>query len=38
MIRILDMCDIWGIDIEKEITRVLDYGWTRPCQHGGKVL
>lgn len=38
LIRILDMIDIWGIDIEYELARVLDYGWTRPYQHGGKVL
>jgi hypothetical protein len=38
LIRILDMVDIWEIDIEYELRRVLAYGWTRPYQHGGKVL
>lgn len=37
-IRILDMCDIWGIDLEYEVNRVLRYGWTRPYRHGGKQL
>jgi len=38
IIRILDMCDIWNIDINTELARVLDFGWTRPYQHGGKTL
>ena len=38
LIRILDMIDIWEVDIEYELARVLDYGWTRPYQHGGKTL
>jgi hypothetical protein len=38
LIRLLDMIDIWGIDIRHELARVLDYGWTRPYQHGGRVL
>jgi NTP pyrophosphatase (non-canonical NTP hydrolase) len=38
LIRVLDTADIWGIDIEYELRRVLAYGWTRPYQHGGKVL
>ncbi len=37
-IRILDMCDIWNIDIEYEVSRVLAYGWTRPYKHGGRQL
>lgn len=37
-IRLLDMADIWGIDLEYELARVLEYGWTRPYQHGGRVL
>jgi NTP pyrophosphatase (non-canonical NTP hydrolase) len=37
-IRLIDMVDIWGIDLEAEIERVLRYGWTRPYQHGGKTL
>ena len=38
IIRILDMVDIWDVDIEYELARVLTYGWTRPYQHGGRVL
>jgi|SRR5215813_14107659 len=38
LIRILDMADIWDVDIEYELARVLTYGWTRPYQHGGRVL
>lgn len=38
LIRLLDMIDIWEVDIEYELARVIDYGWTRPYQHGGKTL
>lgn len=38
IIRVLDAADIWGIDIEAEIKRVITYGWTRPYQHGGRTL
>jgi NTP pyrophosphatase (non-canonical NTP hydrolase) len=38
IIRVLDMCDIWEIDINYEINRVLEYGWTRPYRHGGRQL
>lgn len=38
IIRILDICDIWGIDIKYEMDRVLSYGWTRPYKHGGRTL
>ena len=38
LIRILDMADIWGIDIWKVVERVLAFGWTRPYQHGGRIL
>lgn len=37
-IRLIDMCDMWGIDLDTEVERVMAYGWTRPYQHGGKVL
>jgi NTP pyrophosphatase (non-canonical NTP hydrolase) len=37
-IRLIDMVDIWDIDLAYEIERVLEYGWTRPYQHGGKTL
>jgi NTP pyrophosphatase (non-canonical NTP hydrolase) len=38
LIRVLDTADIWGVDIEYELRRVIKYGWTRPYQHGGKIL
>lgn len=38
IIRILDMCDLWGIDINYEIHRVLTYNWTREYRHGGRQL
>lgn len=37
-IRVLDMADIWGIDLEYEVKRVLHYGHTRPYKHGGREL
>jgi NTP pyrophosphatase (non-canonical NTP hydrolase) len=37
-IRLVDMADIWNINLDYEIERVLAYGWTRPYQHGGKTL
>lgn len=37
-IRLLDMCDIWQINLLAETRRVLDYGWTRPYRHGGRQL
>jgi hypothetical protein len=37
-IRLLDMSDMWGVNMEYEIARVLDYGWTRPYRHGGRQL
>lgn len=37
-IRLIDMADMWGIDLDAEVERVMAYGWTRPYQHGGKVL
>jgi NTP pyrophosphatase (non-canonical NTP hydrolase) len=38
LIRILDMVDIWDIDIVYELERVIAYGHTRPYQHGGRIL
>lgn len=38
LIRILDMADIWHIDIVAETKRVLEFGWTRPYKHGGREL
>lgn len=38
VIRVLDMCDRWGIDLPYEIARVMKYGWTRPYKHGGREI
>jgi hypothetical protein len=38
LIRVLDICSIWGIDIEYETNRVLAYNAIRPYQHGGRTL
>lgn len=38
LIRIIDMCDVFGINLEYEVNRVLAHGWTRPYQHGGRAL
>lgn len=35
-IRLLDMCDIWNVNLVSETRRVLAYGWTRPYKHGGR--
>jgi NTP pyrophosphatase (non-canonical NTP hydrolase) len=37
-IRLLDMCDVYGIDLEFEYRRKLEYNKTRPYQHGGRTL
>ena len=38
IIRVVDTADIWDIDLNREISRVLTYGWTRPYQHGGRTF
>lgn len=38
IIRIFDMCGLWGIDIEKVVREKMDYNKTRPYQHGGRIL
>lgn len=38
IIRALDICDIWDIDINSELSRVLEYGWKREFKHGGRDL
>lgn len=38
LIRLFDVVDIWDVNILYETRRVLDYGWTRPFQHGGRIL
>ena len=38
LIRLLDSCEIFGIDIEAETRRKLDYNKTRGYRHGNKRL
>jgi NTP pyrophosphatase (non-canonical NTP hydrolase) len=38
LIRLLDTCDVLGIDLEAEYRRKLAYNKTRPYQHGGHTL
>lgn len=38
LIRLLDVCDIYGIDLSAEFWRKLEYNRTRPYQHGGRTL
>jgi NTP pyrophosphatase (non-canonical NTP hydrolase) len=38
IIRILDMCGYYNIDIEKAIAEKIEYNKTRPYKHGGKKI
>lgn len=38
VIRIIDMCAYYGIDLESAIEAKHAYNKTRPYKHGGKVL
>jgi NTP pyrophosphatase (non-canonical NTP hydrolase) len=38
LIRIIDMADIWNVDLGYELKRVIAYGHTRPYRHGGRIL
>jgi NTP pyrophosphatase (non-canonical NTP hydrolase) len=38
LVRLLDVCDIYGIDLEAEFDRKLAYNRTREYQHGGRTL
>lgn len=38
VIRVADMCGVYGIDLEAAIKEKLEYNKTRPYMHGGKRL
>jgi NTP pyrophosphatase (non-canonical NTP hydrolase) len=38
LIRLLDTCDVFGIDLEAEYERKIAFNRTRPYQHGGRTL
>lgn len=38
VIRIMDMCGHYGIDLEAAITEKHEYNKARPYRHGGKVI
>jgi NTP pyrophosphatase (non-canonical NTP hydrolase) len=38
VIRIMDYCGHTGIDLEKAITKKMEYNKTRPYKHGDKVI
>jgi NTP pyrophosphatase (non-canonical NTP hydrolase) len=38
LIRLLDTCDVYGIDLAREYERKISYNRTRPYQHGGRTL
>ncbi|GIF14817.1 hypothetical protein [Actinoplanes teichomyceticus] len=38
LIRLLDACDVYGIDLAAEYERKLAYNRTRPYQHGGRTV
>ncbi len=37
-IRLLDMCSIFGVDLYAAYKEKMEYGHTRPYQHGGRTL
>lgn len=38
LIRLLDMCKRWDIDLVAEYERKMKYNWTRPYRHGNRHL
>lgn len=38
MIRLIDMADVFGIDLAREVNRKIAYNRTRTFQHGGRTL
>lgn len=37
-IRVLDMCELYGFDLEFEYNRKMKYNWSRDFRHGGRTL
>ena len=38
LIRLIDTCDIYGLDLAAEYERKIAFNRTRPFQHGGRTL
>ena len=38
VIRVADLCQNYGIDLEDAIAKKIEYNKTRPMRHGGKAL
>jgi NTP pyrophosphatase (non-canonical NTP hydrolase) len=38
LIRVMDICGLYGIDIDRAVREKLQYNETRPYRHGGKVV
>lgn len=38
VIRIMDMCGLYGIDLEEAIETKMEYNKKRPYRHGGKII
>jgi NTP pyrophosphatase (non-canonical NTP hydrolase) len=38
LIRLLDMCDLYGTNLALAYRAKMDRNWTRPYQHGGRTL
>lgn len=38
VIRVMDLCEYYGIDLESAILEKYEFNKTRPHKHGGKVL
>ncbi|MFA5307629.1 MAG: MazG nucleotide pyrophosphohydrolase domain-containing protein [Candidatus Babeliales bacterium] len=38
VIRVADMCGLYGIDLEAAIIEIMEYNRSRPYRHGGKAL
>ena len=38
LIRLLDYCELFGVDLEAEYERKIAFNRTRPFRHGGKAV